>query len=716
MRRTALGLFFLVLVSCKGDRTISPPSANTPVFIVSIDTLRSDHLPVYGYKGVDTPHIDAFRKDGVLYERAYSHTPLTLPSHASLMTGLLPSEHGVRDNIGYQLRSGATTVASMLKSRGYATGAAVSAFVLRRQTGLDRGFDFYDDDVDALPGQEGITGNIQREGEATVRIAKEWIVRQQKPVFFFLHLYEPHTPYAPPERFKKYSSPYDGEIAHADEIVGEFLKSLKDAGLYDKALIVIMSDHGEGLGEHGEEEHGLFLYREAIQVPLIIKLPDQKFSGERVSAPVQLIDLFPTIAERTGVTAPATLRGQSLVSFFLKDQPPARGAIYSESYYARLHFGWADQHSLIDGERHYIHSPKPELFNVRDDTAETKNILTEDRRGFFAMKAAITPFIREADAPSAVDPEEAAKLAALGYLGSTVSTKPGEVLPDPKDHLGTIKDIERAFALFRARKLDESMLLIERLLAENERILDLYDLKAKALGQLGRYDEAIATAKQALIQGPQNTHLALEIARNQLEIGRLDDAQKHAELALKVHPGPAHDLLARIWEERKDFVRAEKEARLAMQSQRDRAAALVTLARIERDQGKLEQALAHLDEAEKIRKPTQTVAGLHFVRGDVLARMGRAEEAERELRTEIRLFPNEPLAYKNLVVLLVAEGRVREGTALIRQLIATSPTPPSYLAVCDVLEILGDTRGVRYWARQGLLRYPNDPALRRLAG
>ncbi len=297
MRRPALALLLaLLFLSCKGSRSVPPPSADVPIFIISIDTLRSDRLPIYGHKGVQTPNIDALRADGILYEHAYAHTPLTLPSHTSMFTGLLPADHGVRDNIGYSLRDGVPTIAELLKARGYATGAAVSSFVLRTETGVARGFDFYEDDVEAMAGKARFISNIQRAGGATVGVASEWIAKQQKPVFFFLHLYDPHTPYEAPEPFRsQYANRYDGEIAYSDHVVGEFLQSLKNAGLYDKSMIVLMSDHGEGLNDHGEEEHGMFLYREAIQVPLVVKLPEQALAGKSVAAAAQLIDIVPTI-------------------------------------------------------------------------------------------------------------------------------------------------------------------------------------------------------------------------------------------------------------------------------------------------------------------------------------------------------------------------------------------------------------------------------------
>jgi arylsulfatase A-like enzyme/predicted Zn-dependent protease len=717
MRRLALAAFLaLALVACKGDRALPAASAETPVIIVSIDTLRSDRLPAYGYEGVETPNIDAFRADSILYERAYSHYPLTFPSHASILTGLLPADHGVRDNTGYQLGTNVKTIQEILKDRGYATGAAVSSFILRRETGMNRGFDLYDDSVAPVTAGNRQIGSIQRDGSETVTAATSWLGQQTKPVFLLLHLYEPHTPYTAPEPYRsKYASkPYDGEVARVDEVFGTFVSSLKSSGLYDRALIILLSDHGEGLNDHGEEEHGMFLYREAIQVPLMVKLPESKLKGESVAAPVQLVDVVPTILERLGLEVPKNLPGRSLASIAV-DEKPAKRAIYSESHYPRFHFGWAEQHSLIDGDHHYISSPRAELFHLANDFAEKTNILEEDRRTYFAMRNALQPMIREAAAPTAANAEEIAKLTALGYLGSTVQTRPGEVLPDPKDRIGDVAKVNDAFIRFQQRKYAEALTLLEPLLQQNPRMLDLWDLKSKTLARLGHRAEAVEAAKQGLRLSPNATHLAVDVATLQLDLGNLEDAEQHADLALKGNPGQAYEILARIWMARNDLPRAEAEARKSLENDRERAAPYITMARVHREMGKLDSALQLLNEAEKRKKPSQEIANLYFLRGDVHARLGNIEAAERDFRKEIATFPEEPQAYKNLVLLLVAGGRVREGTQLIRDLISASPVPASYVAVCEVLATLGDARGVKYWARQGLTRYPEDRVLRRFA-
>ncbi len=290
-------------------------SRGAPVVIISVDTLRADRLPAYGYREVETPALDALARDAIVFENAVSHVPLTLPSHASLFTGLLPFQNGVRDNLGYRLDASRETLAAFLSARGYAAGAAVSAIVLDHGSGVARGFDYYDDRIEASePGQA--IGQVQRSGGESAKRLEGWVsgLAPGKPFFAFLHLYEPHTPYAPPEpwRTRYPKSPYDGEIAASDEIVGRWIAYLKERGVYDRALIVFLSDHGEGLGDHGEDEHGILLYREAVRVPLFVKLPGGRLAGTRSAAPAAIVDVFPTVAAVLGEKPPPELPGVSL--------------------------------------------------------------------------------------------------------------------------------------------------------------------------------------------------------------------------------------------------------------------------------------------------------------------------------------------------------------------------------------------------------------------
>jgi len=692
------------------------PSRGVPVILISIDTLRSDHLPAYGYSGVSTPNLDAFRADAILYEHAYSQCPLTLPAHASMLTGMLPADHGIRDNIGFILGRNVPTLAELLRKEGYATGAAVSAFVLRKQTGIDRGFDSYDDEVEPMAETFQAIGRVQRPGGETVAVAKKWLdANHARPFFYFLHLYDPHTPYEPPEPFlSQYKDrPYDGEIAYTDQVVGEYLSALKEKGVYDEALIVILADHGEGLNDHGEEEHGIFLYREAIQVPLLVKLPKGRKAGATVSAPAALTDVFATILEQTATPVPQPRRDAvSLVSLLASDAP--RRNIYSETYYPRMHFGWSDLHSLTNGEHHLIRAPIPELYDLKSDPGEKRNVMQEQRRVYTALRNAIEPYVREAAAPAAIDPDEAAKLSALGYIGSAAASGGDEELPDPKTTIDDFQQIRVAFTLYRDNRLEECLALTNRLLTDNHRILDLWDLKSKTLVKMGRTREAIAAAREGLKQQPQATGLLAAISNQMILTGDLEGAEQHADLLAKTDAGQAHELRARIWADRKDFDRAEKEARLAMDTGRDPTGSLMTLALVAKQRGDLDEALRRIDSAVQTtaRKRNRRVPNLHLYRGDILARLGRIAEAEKEFRTEIAAYPTEPDAYASLILLLASTGRAPEATAVVFELVRASPQPRSYVVISETLKAMGDERGAAYWARQGLQRFPQDHDLR----
>ena len=700
-RRITLLLVLLLAGACGRKAAITP---GQPVILISIDTLRSDHLPAYGYAQIATPAIDKFRADSILFERAYSNCPLTLVSHASIFTGLLPAEHGIRDNLGYTLNPNVKTIAELMKSKGYATGAAVSAIVLRGETQIKRGFGFWDDDIQLDPNFLSM-GRAQRRGDETRKIAEKWIGEHaSQPFFFFFHIYEPHSPYEPT---------YDADVVTADAIIGRFLSFLREQGIYDRATIILLSDHGEGLGDHGEDEHGIFLYRETLQVPLMLKFPHSAQAGKSVATPVELLDVFPTIAEAFGFHEKS--EGTSLLATFDGKAPVGR-KLYSETYYPRFHFGWSDLHSLISGVDHYIQAPKPELYDLGRDPAEKQNVLRENRRAYVALREAIAPFIKGAEAPKAIDPEQAKQLAALGYVGSTASTATDVVLPDPKDHIASEGKIKQAFLAFQQHRYEDTTKACVALLRENPKMTDIWGIYAHALAKLGQYDESIAAAKEGLKLDPTNTTLAIMVANVALEQNRLDDAEKHARLIEKDLPNEARNVLGQVYLLRKDYARAAQEANDALAGGRDRPFALMLLGRVAMEQGRLDDALRDYDQADAIdkEKGRQPIPRLNYFRGDALARMGRGDEAEAAFRKEIELYPTDPQPYKNLLLLYAVEGRTDLATQLIFSLEKAAPTPPSYAAISETLKTIGDHNGARFWAARGLQRFPADRHLQAL--
>jgi choline-sulfatase len=561
-----LSLVFLSAVGCSrgGDSELRLPDG-TPIILISVDTLRSDHLPVYGYGGVETPAIDRLREDGILFERAYTHVPLTLPAHASLLTGRLPSIHGVRDNLGYTIDTAKTPLLQqILKDAGYATGAGVSAYALRRATGVGAGFDVFDDDVDLTVGSDiPDLQSVQRPGGETLNAVRPWLRSvADRPFFLFFHIFEPHTPYEPPAEYAaRYPSPYDGEVAAADEVVGDLLDELRGLGVYDRALIVFLSDHGEDLGDHGEGEHGVFLYRSTLQVPLIIKLPQAERGGEAVGDPAQLIDVYPTVVSALGLPYGEDLQGTSLLA---GSRPEGRDRqIYAETFFPRLHFGWSELAALIVGRRHFIDAPRPELFDVVQDPDEKNNLLGSEPALETEFRAALSQYDRSFEGPEATDAETRRKLEALGYVGGA-STTVDDVLPDPKDRVHWMDDIQRAYRLYHDGDLESAVPAFQRILEANPNIEDVWGYLSLAQLELGRPDEAMATFQAALEQLPGSGRLSLRAARLLEHTGRLDEAFVYANRAVAYDPPAAHLLLAQIALKKGDLEGAELEAREAM--------------------------------------------------------------------------------------------------------------------------------------------------------
>lgn len=693
------------------------PFPGAPVVVLSIDTLRSDRLPAYGYQGVETPALDAFRRDAILFERAYSHTPLTLPSHVTLLTGRLPSRHGVRDNIGYVFApAGQPYLPRLLKEGGYATGAAVSAYVLRRETGFAAGFDFFDDEVDWRPTE--VLGNSQRSGRETVRRALDWLGQVgAEPFFLFVHLYEPHSPYAPPEPFaSRYrASPYDGEVAEADAIVGDFLAELKRREIYDRAVIVVLSDHGEGLGDHGEDEHGLFLYREALQVPLLLKLPESRLGGTSVAAPAQLADVAPTLLGLTGRPVPAGLDGSSLLDL-RRPEAPVRD-LYAETFYPRLHFGWSELTGIIRGRFHYIDAPRSELYDLEADPAERNDVLRRERRTYAELREAIQKYESPLAAPSQVDAETASRLASLGYLGGTAVTGDGP-LPDPKDKIHTVAGLGQAMQHFANQEFAQAVPLLRQLVAENPRMVDAWETLGQSLQRLGQTEDALAAYRQAMEASGGTAHVAIAAGGVLLELERYDEARGHARLALEASPAGARTLLAQIALAEKDFATAEREARAALEASRSgRTAASMVLTRTLQEQGKLDEALQVIQEA--VDQVSQMegdpkFTGLWFLRGDLLARLGREAEAEQAFLREIADFPSSPLPYTRLAVLYASQGRPTEAVGMLRRMVERNDSPMAYAEAVRTLRTLGDPQGAAALLRFAQQKHPESRELRAL--
>ncbi len=686
----------------------------SPVILVSVDTLRSDHLPAYGYKAVETPALDALRNDSILYERAWSHVPLTLPSHASILTGLEPAGHGLHDNLGYHLKADVPTLAELLKKQGYETGGAISCFVLKKESGIARGFDFYDDAVEPAEGAAAL-GRVQRAGPETEARLETWVAARPAggKLFAFLHIYEPHTPYEPPEPFKtRYAAqPYDGEIAQSDAIVGKFLAFLKARGLYDKALVVFLSDHGEGLGEHGESEHGIFLYRETLQVPLFVKLPGGRRAGETVSEPAALADVFTTLAEAAGVsgfTRPAGTR--SLLD--PPGAPPRR--ILSETFFPRIHFGWSDLSSLFDGRWHYIEAPKAEIYDVAADPGEKTNRLSEKPDALRAMVAEAGKRKPVYESAGDLDPEARKKLASLGYLSAGPSSANAGNLDDPKDRIGTFEELRIGLGDLTVGNAAKAHAIFTKLLKENPRMLDIWDMDSKVLIQLGRPEEALAALKKTVDLAPEAARAPYlrEVANLCLQLGKWEEGAKHAEALRALGDPDAEDIAARAALGKGDFAAAEPAARAAYEkgSGKTKVRGALVLGRLAVMRNDLVSAQKWAETAAALSADDKVVqSGLHMLRGDVLARQGRAPDAEREFLEEIRLYPDRLDARVSLSALYASVGRREDARRALIELVRRQPSPDAFLLAMKTFRVTEDPAGEREMRREAKGRFPRDP-------
>ena len=693
----ALALLFAAACSKSPETAASSPSfPNAPVIVISVDTLRADHLPAYGYRGVETPHIDALRRDSILFERAYAHVPLTLPSHVSLLTGLLPPQHGVRNNLGFTFDGAKhATLPSALKAKGYATGAAVSAYVLRGATGLGSLFDAYDDAV-AIRGGESVASQ-QRSGRDTVAVARSWIgQRKGAPFFYMLHLFEPHSPYAPPEPHRsRWASAYDGEIAAADEIVGEFVTWLKSSGIYDDAVIVFLSDHGEGLGDHGEDEHGIFVYQEAIRVPLLVKLPRGERKGTTSAKVVGLVDVFPTIARIVGADTPAQLAGTSLL-----DDAAQPRRMYAESLYPRIHLGWSELRTLVDAQHQYIEAPRPELYDLQADPAQKANVLADQRRVSAALRKELEAIPRGEETTGNIDREDAKKLAALGYLSAT-ATKSSGPLPDPKDRIGEMQALVRASQLVQSGKLDEALRELRSLVAANPRLTDAWSLLARTQQVAGDVDGAIATYRRTLGEHPELAgDLGLSVAGLYLLQGKLDEAESHARLGESSNPALAHLMLGRVAMARNDAAPALQHAQAAVASDGYRVQGLILAAQIAARTGDAPRALQLVGDAEReiAKRKLDAVPLLEYTRGDALARLERFDEAEAAFRKEIAAFPGDREAYASLAVIRWLRNDAAGARAAMEQFVRVRPSADAYAFAAKTFRELGDERIARAFA------------------
>ena len=713
---------------------VRPDSLN--VLLVTLDTTRSDRIGAYGDRAASTPNLDRLAAEGVLFEQTVAPAPLTLPAHSTLFTGLLPPRHGVRDNGGYVLDARHATLASALKSTGRQTGAFVGAFVLDGKFGLDAGFDTYYDRFDVSRQRSISLGSISRRAGEVVDNAMPWLEQHASaPFFAWLHFYDPHTPYQPPDPFlsRFRDRPYAGEIAYADSQVGRVLEWLDARGLSDRTIVVIIGDHGESLNEHGEATHGLFIYEATTRVPFIVRTPYAATRGRRVPGVVRTEDVMPTILDLVGGKPPEEIEGRSLTPLLAGTATDLNLDAYSESLYARNHYGWSELRSLRSGRYKFIATTRPELYDLERDPDEARN-LYEERRSLADRMAAELERLgaespAEAGGPSAVDPETRERLAALGYIGSFTSTsrRAGEALPDPKDKIDIFNLMTSAHESKDENETEASIARLKKVLGQDPDILDAwvmlgneyarkrdyrtalshyrraleinpdYDLAtinlAHAYRALGEYDAALLGYQRYLQRDPKNALVRYQMGELYVDLGKLDDAEEAFRQALTddTRVAAARNALGVVAFKRGDLARAEQEIRAALAQKPDVALAHFNLALIAESRGDLSTAAAEYQREIDTQAHAFKAA---FNLAKLREQVGDAAGQEAAYRKSIELNPAFAEGYFYLAKLYLDQGRnFDEAIALAQRGLQIAPrsqyAPLGHYVLADIYSRMG---------------------------
>jgi arylsulfatase A-like enzyme/predicted Zn-dependent protease len=677
------------------------------VILISLDTTRADRLGCYGYANARTPAIDDLARRGVLFSQAASPAPLTLPAHSSMMTGFYPTYHGVRLNGTTALSQQHVTLAETLSGAGYRTGAFVGAFVLDGRWGLNQGFNEYDDRFDVKKARHLDLAGTQRPANEVVDAALRWLDAQNNeqnaqknaPFFTWIHLYDPHTPYAPPEPLlsefgqRGPEGLYDGEIAFVDRQVARVVTWLQQTGLDQRTIVVIAGDHGEALGSHGEGTHGFFIYDWAMHVPFIVSTPFDDLHGVRVDSQVSLVDLFPTVLALTGIDtgieAKTKGHGRSLLPVMFQPGAPTSTAgadavyAYGESMAPDLQFGWSALHALRSPRFKFIDAPRPELYDLVADPREATNIATREPKVAAAMGQELdrlmeetsrgAPALEEAD----LDQETLERLASLGYVATSASAsgkRPGKSGPlaDPKDKLGVFIAVQRAGELMSRDEHAQAAQALESALLEEPDMPQALLMLGSCYTALGRTAEAKARFDRVLKQDPRSVPALIGMANILLEAGETDDVMTLCKRTLSVDPrnSQAYALLGEVYIDRRQpelaLPHLEKAVDIQPKITQNRvnlAACLIDVKQFARAQQMLDGILG-----EQPRFP-----GAWFNQGVLYDEQRRHDEARKAYLAEVANYPNSFQARFNLGKVLSTLGDWTGSIAQMREVISVAP-------------------------------------------
>jgi arylsulfatase A-like enzyme/Flp pilus assembly protein TadD len=616
-----------------------PPAPKPPnIILITLDTVRADRMGFLGAKYGLTPQLDALATQSVVFEHAYSQAPITPVSHATILTGTFPQYHGIR-NFGDRLPPSVPFLPDILHAQGYHTGAFVGSIILDPKngfaSGFERGFDVYNAGFHRQKTGERREASMQRRGEVTLGYALEWLGQQQgSPFFLWFHLWDAHDPYNPPEPFRSQfpGAPYNGGVAYVDATVGKLLDYLREHGLYDNTLIAVAADHGESLGEHGELTHSIFLYDSTIHVPLLLKLPANRFAGQRVDVAASLVDLAPTLLDALGQTSPAAMQGHSLIPLIGNPHPEDRPSLAAGDHSERS-FGWSALVSLRVGSQLFVRAPSPELYDLASDPGAKTNLYRVKRTAALRLATQLDSFVKRisAGAPQALqdglDEKSREKLSALGYVPSAKTSPLAKI--DPKDRIDVANDMHDASLAIEEGKEASVIPLLLRVVAKDPQIQAAQYYLGIAYSRNGNFAKAIPPLHKAVELRPDALMAQYELAICLYETGDLKSAATYFEILVENRPdwSDARYSLASIYARTGRPEEAAKDLLVVLQGEPDHYRANLLLGRMLFLNGTFAEALPYLEKAATV-EPKSIEA--HQFLSEAYAKLGQRENAARE--------------------------------------------------------------------------------------
>ena len=668
-----VGLLFIALAAFAVFRFLAPRAkikkdSNLNVLLITLDTTRADRLGCYGHARARTPNLDGLASAGVRFENVYSQVPLTTPSHCSILTGTYPLYHQVHNNGTYALPAEVTTLAEVLKGRGFQTAAFVGSFTVDSRLGLGQGFDVYDDKF--AEGQAFKPLNAERKADKVYAAFRRWFDGVEKPPFFcWVHFYDPHLPYDPPAPYSIdfADSPYDGEVSYMDHTIGQVIASLREKGLLSKTLIVLAGDHGEAFGEKVETGHGVFLYDGTLKVPLILHAEGHLPKGGVIKSRVRLIDIAPSILDLLGLPVPSEIQGTSLLPY-IAGREKKDLSTYLETYFPRENYGWSELTGFVDGDWKYIKAPKPELYNLKTDPQETQNVLGQESKNAELMSERLAETTAKyasgfAASRRVLTPEEQEKLRSLGYVDQTASIGSGP-LPDPKDMVDELRMSQKAETLEMEGNYPEAAKVYSRILELNPQSPVNYVNLALIQAKMNQFDEAVRILERGIAALPGSVTLLSRLAHTHMAMGRLQKALDAWQAVLVIDPNYFDGLLASAWI--LDLMGKKEEAR-----------------------GFFEKALAVEPENKFLRK--------NYAQN--LATTGNLKEAIGIYARLKQDFPDDYEVLQDMGIALGYAGDINGAIEALKAAIEIHPTPDAYYNLTVALKKVGNIKEAVYYLK-----------------